>query len=399
MSTDIEDGVRLPPLADLMDAFSAVRNWRALTLTLITLLVVAALGGLSGYLAFSHGFLSFLFFLVTMAAALVGYSAIGSQLMAEAKGDEPPDLVDSLVLGAVCMPRLVGAGLSIFAIVIVMLLALAVILFICKIPGIGNALYGIVLPVASIIMGITFYAAFNVSTAVLAPAIWEGHSVFAALARLLAVLRQRPLEVLIRLIVLGFLVAFTAMIIGGILMSGYMVVQGMAASLHVGMSMPDGLSQASTSPFIHAAYGNEPYTRTGMSGLLPGGGGSAFGTGVLFAIGATLPVLIFIKGLCLIYLRTMAGLDVSDSAALLQGSLDKAREKAWQASDRAGQKHASTREPAAEPDVEKDVAPAVINPDQTIIRPALVTPRVCINCKAPLAAEDVFCGECGARNE
>ncbi|MDB5800241.1 MAG: hypothetical protein JWL63_1180 [Rhodocyclales bacterium] len=403
MSIDTQGGTRPLPGADMMDAFSAVRNWRALTLTLATLLVLAALGGLTGYLAFSHGFLSLLCFILTAGAALVGYSAVGSQLMAEAKGDVPPSLADSLLLGVVCTPRLVGAGLSILAIVIVMLLALAVILFICKIPGIGNALYGIVLPVASIIMGVTFYAAFNVSAAVLAPAIWEGHGVFAALSRLLAVLRQRPLEILIRLILLGFLVAFTAMIIGGILISGYMVVQGMAAGMHVGMSMPEGYSDAgnAASPFMHVAYGREPFNPYaergvlgGLGSFMPGGGGSAFGTGVLFAIGATLPVLIFIKGLCLIYLRTMDGLDVSGSAAMLQGSLDKAREKARQASERAAQMQANARASAAKPTAETPAA----DPDQTVLRPSASAQRYCIGCKAPLAADDVFCGECGTRN-
>jgi hypothetical protein len=409
MSADTQDGTRPLPGVDMTDAFSAVKNWRALLLTLVTLLALAALGGLSGYFAFSHSFLSLLFFILTIGAALVGYSAVGSQLMAEAKGAEAPSVADSVLLGLVCTPRLIGAGLSIFAVVIILLLALVAILFVCKIPGIGNALYGIVLPVASIVMGITFYAAFNVSTAILAPAIWEGHGVFAALARLLAALRQRPLEVLVRLILLGLLVAFTAMIIGGILLSGYMVVQGVAASIHVGMSLPDGYGAAN--PFMHPAYGSDqafnPYANgsadglmssgmlSGLGGFVPGGGGSAFGTGVLFAIGATLPALIFIKGLCLIYLRTMAGLDVSDSEAMLQDSLDKAREKARQASERAAQMQADARKAATKPVTETPLADS----EQTILlRPSAAPQRYCTNCKAPLGPEDVFCGECGTRN-
>jgi hypothetical protein len=403
MSTDIQGGTRSLPGADMTDAFSAVKNWRALVLTLATLLVLAALGGLTGYLAFSHGFLSMVFFILTLGAALVGYSAVGSQLMAEAKGDDAPGLLDSVLLGVVSVPRLIGAGLSIFAIVIVMLLALSILLFVCKTPGIGNALYGIVLPAASIIMGVTFYAAFNVSTAILAPAIWEGHGVFASLARLLAVMRQRPLEVLIRLILLGFLVAFTAMIIGGILLSGYMVVQSMAAGMHVGMSMPDAYSTldsyGTTQPFNPYTNGaNASWMASGvfaeLAGFVPGGGGSAFGTAVLFAIGATLPALIFIKGLCLIYLRTMVGLDVSDSEAMLKESLDKAREKARQASERAAQVQAGSPTAASKPTVETPAA----DPDQTILRPSAAVQRYCINCKAPLGRDDVFCGECGTRN-
>ncbi|MDB5888758.1 MAG: hypothetical protein JWM03_1630, partial [Rhodocyclales bacterium] len=182
--------------------------------------------------------------------------------------------------------------------------------------------------------------------------------------------------------------------------SGYLVVQGMAAGMHVGMSTPESLSDAGINPFMHSAYNSEraynPYGGAGglsaLGGFMPGGGGSAFGTGVLFAIGATLPALIFIKGLCLIYLRSMAGLDVSSSEAMLQESLDKAREKAKQASARAT---ATKPTPEVPTPVE---APPAADPDQTILRPSPQTQRYCIHCKAPLGPTDVFCGECGTRN-
>jgi hypothetical protein len=437
------------PAADLMDAFGAVRNWRAIALTLASMLVVVCLAGLSGYLAMHMGFLGFFGMLLTLAAAVVGFSAVGAQLLSESKNIAAPSLVESVLIGIASAPRLIGAAFCLLAIVLALIFALAIVLFVCKIPYLGGVLYAVVLPVGSVVLGLALFGTFNVSLAILAPAVWEGHSVFASISRLLAVLRQRPLEVLIRLFLLGCMVALTAAVVGGILSAGYLTVQGMAAAMHVGMGTPGfdggferyGLASDGISAFV-------PYS--GVSGWFyggaPGGTGGIVGSAILFAIGSTLPMLVLIKGLCIVYLRLMSDLDLVASDALLQESLDRAREKARQAAERAASLQAAAKEAAARaqtkmatteapsaPPPSPAPVPALLEPDpsspatdetgaaavapvvpvpptdlapeappagdnQPSVPPLVIPARRCSQCNAALADDDLFCGECGTRN-
>ena len=269
MTTESTPSAVSGPAAELMEAFGAARNWRAIALTLGALLVIACLAAITGYLTFRLGLLGFAFSLLTVAAGVAGYSAIGAQLLAESKG-APLSLKDSVLVGLSTAPKLIGAVLAVFALLAALLIVLAIVLFICKIPYLGTALYAIVLPVASVVLGLAFFGTFNVSLAIVAPSVWDGNGIFASISRLLAVLRQRPIEVLIRLFLLGLMVALVAGVIGGVLMSGYVVVQGMAASMHVGMSDYSGVAGGMSFRQQGFAGNDLPYEMMGM-GVSPMG--------------------------------------------------------------------------------------------------------------------------------
>lgn len=377
----------LPAGMDLLGALGAAQNWQALALTVATLVTVVVLTTFSGYLASKLGFVvGMLFSLVALAAGLVGYSAVGAQLLAEAREEESLSFAEAIQHGLASVPRLVGVALTMLALVLALVAVLAIVLFVCKIPYLGNVLYAVVLPVGSVIVGVVIFAVFNVSFALMAPAIWDGSSVFGALSRLLAVVRQRPLEILVRLVLLGMLVGFTAAMIGGILLSGYLVMQGLAAAMEVGMNVPD----LNETMLMQQGFGHNPASLA--LGFMPGGAGGALGSAVLFAIGATLPMLILIKGLCIVYLRSMADIDVTDSDALLRRSIAKAREGARQASERAAQMQASVTESVSKPETHQ----APTSSDSSPLRPRT---KHCIHCNAVIAIDDVFCGECGKRSE
>ena len=95
---------------------------------------------------------------------------------------------------------------------------------------------------------------------------------------------------------------------------------------------------------------------------------------MLLAAAAVVPGLIFTKGVCIIYLDATRNVDFSASEASLNDGLATVRKKAEEARERA-RALAEQAVPAA---------PAAAPADSLH----------CPSCKAPVASDDVFCGEC-----
>ncbi|GBU14893.1 hypothetical protein AwPolaro_02710 [Polaromonas sp.] len=124
-----------------------------------------------------------------------------------------------------------------------------------------------------------------------------------------------------------------------------------------------------------------------MGSIMGGGGGSAgyqmaggIGGGLLVAVAAILPSLIFTKGLCIIYLDTVQGIDFSKSEAGLSEGLASVKKKAEEARARARSLAEQTLSSSA---------PV----DQGYTPPKAAT-LACPNCQATVAADDAFCGDC-----
>ncbi|WP_043419371.1 DUF883 domain-containing protein [Cupriavidus basilensis] len=113
-----------------------------------------------------------------------------------------------------------------------------------------------------------------------------------------------------------------------------------------------------------------------------------FGAGLLLTIALVIPFLTFINGTCLIYLQTVNGMDFSDSEAMLKERMAQAKRQAEQARDRAAER---MREAKASPQA-KLAVPAIAQ----VVAPAAAA-SACGSCHAAMAADDLFCGECGAK--
>ncbi|WP_174997499.1 hypothetical protein [Burkholderia lata] len=121
-------------------------------------------------------------------------------------------------------------------------------------------------------------------------------------------------------------------------------------------------------------------------------GAYGFGNGLLFAIGLVIPFLTFVNGTCLIYLQTVSGVDFSATEEQLSQHVADAKRHAEQARERAADHLAKARDSHA-----ASAAGTASLPASDTASPAADAATACAQCHKPMAADDLFCGECGAR--
>ena len=222
-------------------------------------------------------------------------------------------MVDALVYGLMCIPKLIVLGLALVAVEIAVFIVLAIVLFICRIPFLGPLLFTVVFPVSVVIAGITVCGLFLCLVLSL-PAIWQGATITRALAQTLTIARTRLIEAVLLLVFVALLSLATAMVVFGVLGVGLGPTLGLSASI-VGGGM-EGMGS--------------------VLGLMQGGGSGAsgqvlagfIGSAVLWAVATSLVNQVSLLGLCLVYLRVTEGLDPAAAEAALHGGLAEARRRA-----------------------------------------------------------------------
>lgn len=365
----------------LIRSADAVTDWRALATAALAALAFFLCTAISGWLAKSSLALAGVFGLVTLLVGMIGYSSVGIMLMRRAQGVET-SIVDAVMQAAFTVHRLLGVALLMLLVVAGMALAALLLLFVCKLPGVGNLLYAIVFPIVTVVLGLTIAGMCYVAFPLAAPSVWAGNTVWQTAARLLVIVRQRLLSVITNLVILSMLVFLLSSVVMFVLYSGYFAT--VALSAKVGIYGGGGLGG-----MLQGAMG-------GMSGYNPYQGGEAamsyagamaFATGLVFMIGMVIPFLTFVNGSCLIYLQTVDGLDFDGAEQELRGHMDEAKRRAQEARERAGSKLDEAKASVQRPAPVAAAAPA-----------APAAARSCSNCHEPLAADDVFCGGCGTKN-
>jgi MFS family permease len=380
----------------LIRAADAVTDWRALATTALAALAFFLCAALSGWMAKTSGALAALFGLLTLVVGMVGYSSIGIMLMRRAQGVET-SIADAVMQAVFTVHRLLGVALLMLLAVVGVALAALLLLFVCKLPGVGNVLYAIVFPIVTVAMGMTIAGMFYVAFPLAAPAVWAGNTIWQTAARLFVIIRQRLLSVITNLVILSILVFFLSSVVMFVLYSGYFATVGLSAK--VGINALGGLGG-----LFQGAMGGMG-GMGGMSGYgqdegaMSYGGALAFASGLVFMVGMIIPFLTFINGSCLIYLQTVDGLEFDGAEQQLRGHMDEAKRRAQEARERAGakleeakaaaQRHAPAASPAA-------AAAAAAAPAAAAAAPAPA--RSCASCHEALAADDVFCGGCGTKN-
>lgn len=361
----------------LIRAADAVTDWRALATTALAALAFFLCAALSGWLAKSSMALAFVFGLVTLVVGLIGYSSVGIMLMRRAQGVET-SIADAVMQAVFTVHRLLGVALLMLLAFAGLALAALLLLFVCKLPGVGNLLYAIVFPIVTVALGLTIAGMFYVAFPLAAPAVWAGNTVWQTAARLFVIIRQRLLSVITNLVILSILVFFLSSVVMFVLYSGYFAAIGLSAK--VGIFAGGGFGG-----LLQGAMGG----MGGMNGYGGGdnvmsyGGAFAFGTGLVFMLGMIIPFLTFINGSCMIYLQTVDGLEFDGAEQQLRGHMDEAKRRAQEARERAGSRLEEAKAAVQRP------APAPAAPPVA---------RSCSNCHEPLAEDDVFCGGCGTKN-
>lgn len=394
MSSSIVDASGPYSLLRIGEAWRNRSGLITLAVAFVSFACVSGLGAMTGNLI-----LIMLFAVLAWLVLMAGLSAAGIQFMEQAAGKPVSGVLSALTASPLIVLRSFGLSIVLGLAFLAFLVLAAAILFVCKIPGLGAMLLVVAVPLitfAGTLIFLGMYVAFSLA----APALWEGHTLGAALAQLWAVTTQRPVEAFLNLLLLGVVVAILMGVLSGLLFAGL----GLTAALSMpilGTSIGDHMPSMFGSMMGHGFSG-------GSSGLFIGGG---LGASIVFAVAGALIAAMTMLGLSLVYLRITSGLDTAAAQAALDGALAKSREIAQHAAEeakrRAHEAQVAAQHAAEEAKRRADEAQAAAQQRMGQARSAASTvaptpapwpgARECPACKSFVSPTDVFCGNCGHR--
>jgi hypothetical protein len=368
----------------VFEAVTAARNARAFFLFLGSAAVAILAGGLflaiaatmaaNGAVAVAAMF-SVLGWLTAAIIISTGVSATGKVIMDHIQGRPPLSTGAAILAGLATLPKLLAVFAIELLLFVTFMVVLALVLFVCKIPVFGPLLYTVVYPVASVVGGLLWFTFGFVVNPLAAPAFWEGYGVGEAMA-LLGVGRRtfnigRLLSPVIQQLFLMIVVMLVAFIASAIVFGGSAFVAMLAAGiLGFGRTLFSSMS----------AFGF-----AGLAGLAESGFQGYFiatllGAGLLAAIAYTFPLLVYLAGVCNVFLN------------LAEGGAQSADDAKTRESDNVSASNvaADTLNTPKSSDQQIQSGHDSQSPVQT------TEPRVCRACGTKADADDVFCGECGA---
>ena len=373
--------------------------------------------------------------LVVLVFAMVAAQAAGVALTDRANGRPVRRLPASLAAGARSLALLVVVALIVAAAQFVFAMAATALLWACRLPAVGPFLLVFLMP--ALIAGAAVLLAGSAATLLLcAPAFWSGQSLGAGLRSTLARLRQRPLEILLSLLLVGLVAAVLATIVAMLWLYGTVFVGGLAGAV-VGADVAMAIASGDFDAAAAAGGGLAIAAMTGIS--------------ILVLQSAVLPLAAQIGGLCRLHCRlddfdahpapiaeaeaeaeadrmfdagadatAEAGGDAADDSMPDAPPADAelastVKTMALQPEGRRGTDMAARRAstlarqdpgpPKPEADRDRPAPRALENLPSTGFRAAdaglevtmIVGPGRCSACGARIERRDHFCGECGQR--
>lgn len=366
---------QLSQSASLLSAVDAMRNWKAAALLLGSLLAAGLIGSLGGIVSFRvHVAVGAVFFLLAFAVVFYGINAVGIMMMDEAQGGSARPMLAAVLTSLAIGHRIILVLLLTLLTYFVGIAVMALLLLICKIPGLGPLLFAFIFPLCVVVSGLAIFAGYTVIGTLTGPAVWSGATTMQALSRLAAIARQRIVVVILSVLVLLLICSFVGGILLSILLTGTLVTGGMSAGI-IGVS---GMNMGSALNII--GMSGESYGGGGDSGHLAAG---AFGWGIVMAIALTLPLLVYLRGLCQLFLANIQGVDVSAMEQQLRSTLDAAKRGAAEIKAKG--------DALAAQQAQRFEKPVDAQPAASPTPPQLK----CAVCATPYVPGDLFCAGCG----
>lgn len=233
----------------------------------------------------------------SLTTLFYGSNAAGLLLFDEARGSARRDVSQALRDALASAHRLLLVLLVVTALAGALLALLAAALWATRIPLLGPALFGLLLPVAVVAVGVAVLAGVAVIAPLAAPAIWSGLGVAATLALLARHGRQRLVFVALLMSAVSGLAALVGAMATFVVVSGGRVVSALAV-VTTGIELPPQMLMAGLfghglrslgaagAPVAQSAYGQA---------ALAGGG-------VVFMLALVLPALVYLRGTCSVFL-------------------------------------------------------------------------------------------------
>lgn len=315
-TSGLPQGDPLAALSRLLACVDAVRQGRALFALLFTFCAAGLLLAMAGS-SLSAGATAWA--VVQGGAALFvafyGSNTTGLLLMDHALGRpvrEVGDAVrDALALGH----RLLAVLLLAFGLVAVAVAVVAAALYAARLPTAGPVLFAVAVPLGVLLLGLAALVMGAVVGPLAAPAIWAGCTVRQTLAMLLRQARERLLLSALMVSALGALTAAVAALSTFVVLTGGRAVSAMAV-LVTGVDVPPQQLMAGLFGYglRSLAPAGVPVTQT------PHGVAALVGGGLVFVLALALPGLVYLRGVCALYLAVAADAPAPLPATEAQGA-------------------------------------------------------------------------------
>ncbi len=374
---------KLTESGSLLGALDAITRWRpfvTLVMTFLACVVISLLfaGIGAGLLSQSVGlanFVELIGMLLVAVTALIGINGVGIMLSDDVWGRPQRGIKAALLVSLFTSHRLVLILLVAGLVFVLYLVVLAILLFLCKIPGIGPVLYAVVLPLGAVLTGIVLFALVYLVIPLAAPAVWSGATVMSTVSMLKEVALHRLLFVVIMTFLLGLLLTVVAGILVGILGSGTAMTLGISAGII-------GTSQDFAAVLdIFSGQG-------GRGGDYAWAFGFSAATLLLFV--SSVVMLVGMKGAAIIHQAAVTGLSLAQAEEEITRGMDEVKRRAQELKEQAKIQMAAAQAAASQAAVNAKAASA----EQQQAPTAAFQPK-CPGCGATIGESDVFCGSCG----
>lgn len=236
-----------------------------------------------------------------LTIAFYGSNAAGLLLMDEARGLPPRDALDALRDALLSAHRLLvalavllaGYALAAGAVVGLFWLSRSAVVG----PVIGPLLFGLLVPLGVVVIGLMLLSLLAVVVPLAAPAVWSGAATAAVVRTLLRLIRERLLIVALLMAAVALLAAAVGALASFVVMSGGRAVAELGVAV-VGVEVP--AQQLMAGLF---GYGLRSLGAAGAPVTASAHGAAALvGGGVVFALALVLPGLVYLRGACAVYL-------------------------------------------------------------------------------------------------
>ncbi|PJI99664.1 hypothetical protein CLU85_4518 [Acidovorax sp. 69] len=215
--------------------------------------LLVALGSMMGHMSIVF---TVLLGLLALVLVIAGTSGAGVCLTDLARGRPYRGVVSYCVAGLFSLPKLLGAGLLMLLLYGAVLLGAALVLLVCKLPGIGPVLLVVAVPLLVLTVALALLG-YYVAVSIVGPAIWDGERVMHALSITWSITRNYPF-------------AAIGKIVGGLLLSGIFAAMlfgliGVSSAIVGGMAAPIiGTGMGFDMGALMGGYGNSHWVGAGI---------------------------------------------------------------------------------------------------------------------------------------
>ena len=307
-------------LVRVLSSIEAVRDGRALYVMLATLsgaglalaVAQASLGRGETNWAVAQG-------AGALFIAFYGANAAGLILMDRALGRPGRDVITAVEDALGIAHRVLLALACALALLAVVGAALLGLYSLCGLPKLGPWLFGLVVPATVLTIGLSLTAMAAIVAPLTGPTVWAGASAWATLKTLWRLVRARLLHAAVLSAGLSLATALVGLACSAFVMVGGWVM-AQASVYMLGVDVQPEVLMAGL-----FGYGLQQINANGIPPeAVPYIQSATIGGGLVFALALVLPTLVYLRGVCEIYLSLMAADEVQAAATTAPTAADLA---------------------------------------------------------------------------